>query len=486
MGYFNDSIQSLSPKQLKLLSDFVGFIAIYYYMDNISISVSILNKLNNKIITNIESLKSIEFGSYLMDIIVECIVNIKFGESQNNTIYGTKANELQINMQCDDGMDIWCFSKSNQIFAENATKIVVNAENNKLINTAFHAQFAKSFNLTINHNGSITESIFYLNFTQNVTVLMNNDYSYFSDNILYIIHSSDFSMINKGHFLNNVLNGNNVTLFNISCIHSYSNCDGIWNLFNAESIIINIDKNNAINAMNTTNTIINGSNATDIKFNIGKHTFLHSMEVYANNVSSVTINVYGQYIDGKIIAPNSKIVNINCISCVIKQNNVTVTNTETVNFNLYTDSSYFTDNIVYGQFIVKKILINIDNENGYFYSNQLMLDSAKNVLILNNGYYYENIIYGDNIKTEFNLSCTHNFSVCSNYNDIFNLKNAHNVSLFIDSSQSAQSHNLSFNTHFIATNAKFVDIYIGEYILNTIYNKMMKIDISVKKMHIMF
>eukprot|EP01084_Bolivina_argentea_P150682 263128_1 len=137
------------------------------------------------------------------------------GNSQNNIIHAQYTNQLQINMKQTNSI-------FDTIYANNATTIIVNAENNNIYDTYIHGIFAKLFKLTLNNATLITNSIFYLNFTKNITVSINDNWSSFSDNILNMLSSNNFIMINKGKFLNNSIYANNITSFTTSCIESCS------------------------------------------------------------------------------------------------------------------------------------------------------------------------------------------------------------------------------------------------------------------------
>lgn len=63
----------LKTEQLLMLQDLVRFIGIYYYMDDSNLCVDIINKLNEKIIDKIDNMESVEFGSEIMEIVVNVI-----------------------------------------------------------------------------------------------------------------------------------------------------------------------------------------------------------------------------------------------------------------------------------------------------------------------------------------------------------------------------------------------------------------------------
>ena len=395
---------------------------------------------NNIIAQNVYSL-SINANIFVNNIISADNaqnVNLTFGTSENNMIHTDNVNKLWLNAQCSDEFDIDCYTKSSFIFAQNASDIHINNTNNNMVDTIFYGQIANKFNLSINDHGSIENCIFCLNQTQNVSFLIDSDSSSFSNNFINMTLSKYYTMINKGNVFNNSLIAINATLFNISCIESYTNCgdNDNWNVFDVESLMINMNPTKSITQEN--GILINGSNATNVNINIGKYATLKTGKIYSNNASSMTMNIYGTL-------QNVDIINIESVK------------TATINLGQYSE---FSQNIIYAQFISKTLIVNIAN-NGYFHSNKLNLNTTNNVKINNLGNYYDNIIDGNNIKTEFNLSCSDNFGICGNKNDIFNLNNAQNVSLYIDSTQ---SRDLSFDTNINAKYAKFIDIYIGSEI----------------------
>eukprot|EP01084_Bolivina_argentea_P150681 263125_1 len=66
------------------------------------------------------------------------------GNSQNNIIHAQYTNQLQINMKQTNSI-------FDTIYANNATTIIVNTENNNISDTYIHAIFAKLFKLTLNN-----------------------------------------------------------------------------------------------------------------------------------------------------------------------------------------------------------------------------------------------------------------------------------------------------------------------------------------------
>ena len=63
----------LKKEQLLMLCDLVRFISVYSYMDDSSLSVNVLGKLNGNIIDKIEDMDSVAFGEGIMGIVVHCI-----------------------------------------------------------------------------------------------------------------------------------------------------------------------------------------------------------------------------------------------------------------------------------------------------------------------------------------------------------------------------------------------------------------------------
>ena len=318
---------------------------------------------------------------------------------------------------------------------------------------------------------TFSSNIFHFNSTQNVHIFID-DSTIFSNNTLNVPQSPSISVNNEGAFSNNTITAINASSFLVYCTDTYSKCDGIWNVYNASSVWLDLDHDEGAERAGDTDTpfigmtTINASNATNVHIDIGTHSKLQFLSLFATN-ASITMHIEGTLRNSGIFGENTKSLDMVCDapSCGIINNSITVSNARSVTVQLSDDKARFEENSLFAEQITKMLAVIIE-ENTNFISNELHLDNAMSVHIENKGNYAANMVTASNIKSDFTLQCIGAFDVCTGVGDVLDLQNAEKVMLIINPNI---PRNITLEVDLNVMNTKRSAVHIGsEVVMNTL------------------